>query len=121
MPRRALLVGMGNSQEGFLSKRLAKHLKSDRQLRLTRESTRQTQPAIARQIAGDCENIAQVHLQRIPRFLPHLDVVDISTDPELTREYGTSIPVGAFDEEVRFRGRVSEVLLRRLIRMTEPE
>lgn len=67
-----------------------------------------------------CDEAAAL-LADYARFLPPLEVVDISTDPELAREYGTSIPVVAFDEEIRFRGRVSEVLLRRLIRMTEPE
>ena len=55
------------------------------------------------------------------RFLPPLTVVDISTDPELVEAHGTSIPVVELDGQIHFRGRVSEVLLRRLIRMTEPE
>ena len=67
-----------------------------------------------------CDEAAAL-LADYARFLPPIEVVDISTDPELTREHGTSIPVVEFDEEIRFRGRVSEVLLRRLIRMTEPE
>ena len=55
------------------------------------------------------------------RFLPPLTIVDISTDPELTEQHGTSIPVVEFDGQIHFRGCVSEVLLRRLIRVTEPE
>ena len=55
------------------------------------------------------------------RFLPPLQVVDISTDPELTDQHGLSIPVVEFDGEIHFRGRISEILLRRLIRMKEPE
>lgn len=67
-----------------------------------------------------CEE-AEALLADYARFLPPLTIVDISTDPELTEQHGTSIPVVEFDEQIRFRGRVSEVLLRRLIRMTEPE
>ena len=67
-----------------------------------------------------CEE-AEALLADYARFLPPLTIVDISTDPELTEQHGTSIPVVEFDELIRFRGRVSEVLLRRLIRMTEPE
>lgn len=60
-------------------------------------------------------------LTEYARFLPPLTVVDIARDPELTRLHGTSIPVLELDGEVHFRGVVSQVLLRRLIRMTEPE
>ena len=60
-------------------------------------------------------------LRRYSRFLPSLSIVDISSDSELTAIHGTSIPVVEFDGEIHFRGCVSEVLLRRLIRMTEPE
>lgn len=60
-------------------------------------------------------------LTEYARFLPPLTVVDIARDPELTRLYGTSIPVLELDGEIHFRGVVSQVLLRRLIRMTEPE
>ncbi len=67
-----------------------------------------------------CEEAAAL-LADYARFLPPIEVVDISTDPDLTRQHGTSIPVVEFDGEVHFRGRVSEVLLRRLIRMSEPE
>jgi glutaredoxin len=67
-----------------------------------------------------CEE-AEALLMDYSRFLPPLKIVDISTDPELTERHGLSIPVVEFDGEIRFRGRVSEILLRRLIRMTEPE
>jgi len=64
---------------------------------------------------------AQVTLNDYARFLPPLTIVDISTDPELTERHGTSIPVVEFDGHIHFRGCVSEVLLRRLIRVTQPE
>ena len=72
---------------------------------------------------NNCPLCDEAHelLEAYARFLPPLTVVDISNDPELTRLFGTSIPVVEFDGEIHFRGVVSQVLLRRLIRMTEPE
>lgn len=64
---------------------------------------------------------AEAVLADYARFLPPLQVIDISSDPELTERHGLSIPVVEFDEQIHFRGRISEILLRRLIRMTEPE
>lgn len=43
-------------------------------------------------------------------------LVDIDTDPELTELYNDCVPVVVIDGKVRFKGRVSEVLLRRLLR-----
>ncbi len=60
-------------------------------------------------------------LAQYARFLPPLMIVDIATDPELTQQHGTSIPVVEFDGHIHFRGHISEVLLRRLIRLTAPE
>ena len=45
-------------------------------------------------------------------FIPQL--VDIDDDPELIDMYGTCVPVVVIDGQERFRGRVNEVLLRRL-------
>lgn len=53
-------------------------------------------------------------------YLPPLVEVDIDGDPALQKKFGTCIPVVEVDGKVRFRGRVSEVLLRRLIDRTEP-
>lgn len=44
---------------------------------------------------------------------PHL--VDIDEDAELRQRFDTCVPVVEIDGRVRFRGRVNEVLLRRLI------
>lgn len=52
--------------------------------------------------------------------LPPLQMVDIDTHPELVVKYGTWVPVLEIDGRARFRGRISEVLLRRLVRGTEP-
>jgi glutaredoxin len=43
------------------------------------------------------------------------DTIDIDTDPELARRYGECVPVVVIDGRERFRGRVDELLLRRLL------
>jgi glutaredoxin len=42
--------------------------------------------------------------------------VDIDADPELRERYDVCVPVVVIDGVERFRGRVNEVLLRRLLR-----
>ena len=42
--------------------------------------------------------------------------VDIDADPALTARFDTCVPVVEIDGQVRFRGVVNEVLLRRLLR-----
>jgi glutaredoxin len=43
-------------------------------------------------------------------------LVDIDLDRELLGQFDTCVPVVEIDGRVRFRGRVDEVLLRRLLR-----
>ena len=43
-------------------------------------------------------------------------LVDIDADPKLVNLYDTSVPVVEIDGIVRFRGRVNEILLRRLMK-----
>ena len=43
------------------------------------------------------------------------DEVDIDGDPHLVELYNCCVPVVEIDGRVRFRGRVNELLLRRLI------
>lgn len=57
---------------------------------------------------------------RYGAYLPTAEVVDISADPELEAKFKTQIPVVEFDGRIRFRGRINEVLLRRLIEGTPP-
>ena len=45
--------------------------------------------------------------------------VDIDDDPELAEQFNTCVPVVEIDGKIRFRGRVSEVLLRRLLRSSQ--
>lgn len=54
------------------------------------------------------------------RWLPHLTLINIDTDPQLVEKYGTSIPVVSCDGKVRFRGRIAPELLQRLIEGTPP-
>ena len=42
-------------------------------------------------------------------------LIDIDGDPQLLQQYDTCIPVVEIDGTERFRGRVNEVLLRRLL------
>lgn len=60
---------------------------------------------------------AQALLTQYSTYLPPVIVVDISTDEQLSKDHGTWIPVVEIDGHIRFRGRVSEPLLRRMIRM----
>ena len=53
--------------------------------------------------------------------LPQIEEVDIDTDPQLVERFGTCVPVVEIDGVVRFRGRVNDVLLRRLIDGSEPQ
>jgi glutaredoxin len=46
--------------------------------------------------------------------------VDIDQDPALRDRYGQCVPVVVIDGKERFRGRVDELLLRRLIARSEP-
>ena len=48
------------------------------------------------------------------RYDFQVETVDVDQDPELKGRYGQCVPVVVIDGRERFRGRVSEVLLRRL-------
>lgn len=49
------------------------------------------------------------------RFPLRLEAVDVDTDPELVALYGHEVPVVVVNGQVRFRGRVNDVLLTRLL------
>lgn len=53
-------------------------------------------------------------------YLPRITEVDIESDSWLRERFATTIPVVEFDGKIRFRGRINEVLLRRLIEGTPP-
>lgn len=52
-------------------------------------------------------------------YLPDIEEINIDTRPELQERFGTSIPIVQLDDQIRFRGRVDEILLRRLIEGAE--
>ena len=58
---------------------------------------------------------AKAILAEYAAWLPVIEEIDIAETSELEAQFGTSIPVIEIDGIVRFRGRVSEPLLRRLI------
>jgi glutaredoxin len=68
---------------------------------------------------GGCHlcDIAWEQLERQrQRYGFSLEAVDVDGDPELTARYGDTVPVVTINGKERFRGRVNEVLLRRLLR-----
>jgi len=66
-----------------------------------------------------CED-AQELLAEYADFLPELEELDIDQHPDLKAVYWDQIPVVQIDGVDRFRGRVDEHLLRRLIEGTPP-
>jgi glutaredoxin len=60
-------------------------------------------------LCDDAKAILQAHGLSI-------DEVDIDANPELRAKYNDHVPVVFIDGKERFRGRVDEVLLRRLLR-----
>lgn len=66
-----------------------------------------------------CDEAAET-LQKYRKWLPAVQQVDIDTDPKLREKFTTCVPVVEADGKIRFRGRVSEVLLRRLIEGQPP-
>ena len=61
-----------------------------------------------------CEEAAEI-LEDYAAYLPQREFVDIYSDPALIAKFGTCVPVVLIDGKIRFRGRINEVLLRRLI------
>jgi len=51
--------------------------------------------------------------QRLHGFT--LTQVDVDTDAQLATQYGTCVPVVQINGRIRFRGRINQVLFRRLI------
>jgi glutaredoxin len=43
-------------------------------------------------------------------------LIDIDADPELRKQFDTSVPVVEIDDKIRFRGRVDRMLLLRILR-----
>lgn len=62
-----------------------------------------------------CDDAKAVLEKYLPSGYRGLSEVDVDTNEILRREYGEWVPVVEIDGKVRFRGRVNEVLLKRLI------
>ena len=73
VPRSIHLISVDNFQERLFAKRFSEQLQTNGQLRILREAARNADAADARQVAGNGENIAQIHLQRIVRLLADLE------------------------------------------------
>lgn len=71
---------------------------------------------------GGCHlcDVAKGILHPYRHWLPPLAEVDIDEEPELMEQYSNCVPVLLLDGRVRFRGRIDETLLRRLIEGTPP-
>ncbi|MEZ6067746.1 MAG: glutaredoxin family protein [Planctomycetaceae bacterium] len=54
-------------------------------------------------------------------FLPELIVVDVDEEPEAFQKFDTCVPVLELDGKVRFRGKISETLLKRMLEATTPQ
>lgn len=64
-----------------------------------------------------CDEAFEI-LQRYERYLPAIEIVDIDKDHFLVEKFTECVPVVEIDDKIRFRGRVNEILLRRLINGT---
>ncbi len=70
----------------------------------------------SRHDCGCCETaFKQLHAAR-KRFGFRLETVDVDSDPALVEAYGLTVPVVAVNGKVRFKGKISDVLLERLLR-----
>lgn len=56
----------------------------------------------------------------LARYGLHADSIDVDLQPELKQRYGDCVPVVVIDGRVRFRGRIDERLLRRLLNAPRP-
>ncbi len=66
-----------------------------------------------------CDEAASV-LAEYHSWLPVAEEIDIRSDLDLVDRFGTCVPVVMLDGKVRFRGKINETLLRRLIEGTLP-
>lgn len=60
-------------------------------------------------------HLCDVAADLLSRYHLQFDLVDIDTDPALRERYNECVPVVVIDGRERFRGRIDERLLRRLL------
>jgi hypothetical protein len=65
-------------------------------------------------------NEMRLLLERYERYFPTIEERDIDADAELAAKFTDCVPVLEIDGKIRFRGRINETLLRRLIDATPP-
>jgi len=65
-------------------------------------------------------DVAKDTLHRFAEWLPRIEEIDIEDSEELKDRFGEAIPVVEIDGAERFRGTVSEMLLKRLIEGSPP-
>ena len=63
---------------------------------------------------------AKEMLEAYARYLPPISEVDIDKDAILIAKFTTCVPVVEVDGKIRFKGRIDEMLLRRLIEGSRP-
>jgi glutaredoxin len=66
-----------------------------------------------------CDDAKSI-LAAYSEYLPPIEDVDIDNDADLRARFGDHVPVVEIDGKVRFRGRINEVLLRRLMEGHDP-
>lgn len=66
-----------------------------------------------------CDEALEI-LEGYRRWMPVAETIDVDGDADLRKRFDTCVPVVEIDGRVRFKGRISEVLLRRLIEGTPP-
>jgi glutaredoxin len=62
-----------------------------------------------------CDEAWRQLLEAKKEFTFDLRAVEVDTDTELAKRYGSCVPVIEVNGKVRFRGRINSVLLRRLL------
>jgi glutaredoxin len=80
---------------------------------VTRQDPRMPRQAILYTRQG-CHLCEQAH-EILKRYAVAVQTVDIDSDPALLARYDVWVPVVAIDGQERFRGRIDERLLRRLL------
>jgi glutaredoxin len=68
-----------------------------------------------------CDEVWQLLGRYRERYGFVLEAKNVDEAAELMREYGEWVPVVTINGRVRFRGHVNEVLLRRILDVSEPE
>ncbi len=65
-------------------------------------------------------HLCDIAADLLARYHLKFEVVDIDADPQLRECYNQCVPVVVIDGKERFRGRVDELLLRRILSHRDP-